>query len=333
MRILSHFIFSFVCLFFSLCVSAQNVFGDGDQESPSTVDSGGDFSDDDMDSPGTGKESIITFADANVKALCVSAWDTDGDGELSTTEATLVTDLGIVFRNNTSITTFDELKYFTSLFQICSNAFEGCSSLEHLALPKNITMIGEGAFKDCTALTFITIPAGVTAINNEAFISCSNLKEVNVQATVPPTTTGDVFNKFDILLNVPQGSIDTYQPIAPWSKFTKIADIDFMCASPTFSIENGKLVFSCETTCVDYHYQVLLKSTTSKYASLFTTYSVTAYSTKAGYGDSEKVTKDVVLSKGIKGDVNEDGKVSITDAVSVVNIILNNDVGADSSIR
>jgi len=33
----------------------------------------------------------ITFADANVKAICVANWDTDGDGELNTTEAAAVT--------------------------------------------------------------------------------------------------------------------------------------------------------------------------------------------------------------------------------------------------
>ncbi len=33
------------------------------------------------------KADNITFADANVKALCVANWDTDKDGELSMEEA------------------------------------------------------------------------------------------------------------------------------------------------------------------------------------------------------------------------------------------------------
>ena len=38
------------------------------------------------------QEETIQFADAAVKSLCVSAWDTDGDGELSYAEAAAVTD-------------------------------------------------------------------------------------------------------------------------------------------------------------------------------------------------------------------------------------------------
>ena len=53
---------------------------------------------------------FITFADANVKALCVANWDTNGDGELSYAEAAAVTSLGEVFRNQPSITSFNELQ-------------------------------------------------------------------------------------------------------------------------------------------------------------------------------------------------------------------------------
>lgn len=51
----------------------------------------------------------INFADAEVKAICVKNWDTNGDGELSKTEAAAVTDLGNVFQSNKNINSFDEL--------------------------------------------------------------------------------------------------------------------------------------------------------------------------------------------------------------------------------
>ena len=57
----------------------------------------------------------INFADDNVKALCVANWDTNHDGELSYEEAAAVTDIGQVFRNNSSITSFDEFEYFTGV--------------------------------------------------------------------------------------------------------------------------------------------------------------------------------------------------------------------------
>ena len=85
----------------------------------------------------------ITFADANVKAICVTNWDTNGDGELSTNEAAAVTDMGTAFKNKTNITTFGELQYFTGLKSIGSETFYGCSGLTSVTIPKNVTTIGD----------------------------------------------------------------------------------------------------------------------------------------------------------------------------------------------
>ena len=90
----------------------------------------------------------ITFADANVKAICVQNWDTDGDGELSTDEAAAVTDLGTVFKSNTTITSFDELQYFTGLTNIGNTAFYGCSNLNSVTIPESVTSIGVNVLKN-----------------------------------------------------------------------------------------------------------------------------------------------------------------------------------------
>ena len=107
-------------------------------------------------------EDIITFADPNVKVICVANWDTSGDGKLSKTEAAVVTSLGDVFMGNSEITSFDELQYFTGLTTIPDNAFYGCGSLKSIRLPKSLTSIGEYAFEDCTSLetvvSFIETP-------------------------------------------------------------------------------------------------------------------------------------------------------------------------------
>lgn len=92
---------------------------------------------------------ILSFLDANVKTLCVQNWDTDDDGELSGEEAAAVTDLGMVFRGNTTITSFDELKYFTGLASIGNNAFEGCNALSSITIPNSVSVIGENSFYRC----------------------------------------------------------------------------------------------------------------------------------------------------------------------------------------
>ena len=128
----------------------------------------------------------IVFADANVKALCVTHWDSNGDGELSYDEAEAVQSLGEVFKGNTQITSFDELQYFTNLVYIGERAFYNCTSLASVKFPDKFTpypehpgntrsYIEEYAFYNCISLTTIEIPFSIMNIYNHAFEDCTGL--------------------------------------------------------------------------------------------------------------------------------------------------------------
>jgi hypothetical protein len=130
------------------------------------------------------KEMPIVFADANVKALCVANWDSDSDGELSFDEAAAVTELGTVFKGKKSITSFNELKYFTGLTIIGDEAFYDCTSLTSIKIPNSVTSIGRFVFNDCTGLTSVEMPNGVTTIGNSAFSGCSCLTSIEIPSSV-----------------------------------------------------------------------------------------------------------------------------------------------------
>lgn len=166
--------------------------------------------------------SMIAFADAKVKALCVENWDTNNDGELSKSEAAAVTNLANVFEGNSEITSFNELQYFTGLTSIGGYAFFNCRSLTSIIIPKSVTSIGYDAFRGCTDLTSIVvegenpkydsregcnaiietatntlvvgcqrtvIPSGVTTIGDRAFFDCGKMKSIIIPNSV--TTIGD----------------------------------------------------------------------------------------------------------------------------------------------
>ena len=122
----------------------------------------------------------INFADSNVKALCVANWDTNHDGELSYAEAAAVTNLGQVFNNNSEITSFDELQYFTGLTNVGASAFDHCTGLLSVVLPETITKISNYAFWCCGQLTSINFPDGLTEIGYSAFSECHNLVFANL---------------------------------------------------------------------------------------------------------------------------------------------------------
>lgn len=106
----------------------------------------------------------FTISDPEAKNVCLENWDTDGNGELSAEECMAVTDLNNVFKNNKTIKTFDELKYFTGLKSIKYGDFDGCTSLESIILPEGLEEIGDAPFGNCNALKSIVIPASVTKI-------------------------------------------------------------------------------------------------------------------------------------------------------------------------
>ena len=95
------------------------------------------------------EDSIIHFDDVAVKAICVSHWDTNHDGELSYAEAAKVDTIGSEF-SESSIYMFKELKYFSNLLHISSGysgGFYYCEQLKIISIPSSVVSIGGDAFR------------------------------------------------------------------------------------------------------------------------------------------------------------------------------------------
>ena len=207
----------------------------------------------------------ISFADMNLKAKLVAAFDTNGDGELSYREAAAVTsgnELKAAFNGFTAGSSFGEFQYFTgvtdipsrlfnkwnissiilpnSIQSIGSSAFEDCFNLLSIDIPESVTVIYGSAFKNCTLLTKIVIPEGVSSIYGSTFWGCKNLESISIPESVQ-TISDNAFHTCPKLKNVYITNLDK------WLRIKKT-----VYQNPFFDSHEGHLFLNnTEVTTVD----------------------------------------------------------------------------------
>ena len=71
----------------------------------------------------------------------------------------------------------------TEISTVGADAFCGCTRLEHIAFPEEMTSIAERAFEDCTSLSGLILPETITSIGEMAFRNCSGLRTVRLPAS------------------------------------------------------------------------------------------------------------------------------------------------------
>lgn len=123
---------------------------------------------------------IITFADTNVKSICVTNWGGNYfNGEITTLESASVTSLDGKFRGNTSISSFNELQYFTGLTNLGNSTngeFQGCTALASVVIPSALITDATRAFYNCTALQSLDLSplTPCTNLNIARLVQSSN---------------------------------------------------------------------------------------------------------------------------------------------------------------
>lgn len=239
---------------------------------------------------------------------------------------------------------------------IQEHAFQGCSGLTSITIPNSVTLIEDWAFSGCSGLTSVTI--GKSSIGSGAFYGCSNLTTVTIgngrifhDAFEYCTKLTNVYCMAENLysdvtaflgssyktatLHVPASEINAYKTTQPWSEFGKIVTLSGeepetqKCATPTISIEDGKIKFSCETEGVKYVSNISTTDARDCYdpeLTLTYKYKVTVYATKDDYENSDTATREITITENGKavlvGDVDGDGKVNVADHVELSKIIM-----------
>lgn len=223
------------------------------------------------------------------------------------------------------------VRFPESMTIIDESILQGCNNLLSFELPKNLKIIKKQAFQYCSSLKNITLPATVEYIYQEAFSGCSSLAEIKALPTAPPFVYSNTFSNFSATLKVPEEGKDAYLAHDVWNKFENIQTLTGedvnpeKCATPTIKYIGGKLLFECETEGVEFVYSITTPANTTNQTGnnvdMPHTNIVSVYAKKEGYLNSDVATENIDV-RGIQGDTNRDGVVTVADAVGVVNIIL-----------
>ena len=217
-----------------------------------------------------------------------------------------------------------------SVASIGSDAFSGCTGLTSMNIPYNVTSIDYGAFAGCKDLVYITLPSNSSSIGNYAFYNCSSLTDIYCRAENVPSASDNSFsNPWNITLYAPSASLNSYKSTEPWSKFKVYYSLNNndsqnqeKCSMPSISIIDGKAVFSCEMSGVNYHWSISTSNGTngSSYSSSINLpITLNVYATKDGYLNSDVATYEF---PGLVGDLNGDDKVDVADHVELSKIIM-----------
>lgn len=239
-----------------------------------------------------------------------------------------------------------------SVTSIGYGAFSGCGNLKNIVIPNSVTNLSNEAFHGCTGLTNITIPNSITSIGNGTFFCCSNIISVTIPNSVSQIgimafgycdKISDVYNYRDTpqaigesafttygTLHVLKGCADAYKNAEIWKNFTIVDDLsaepEKTCATPVIAFSGGRIYCNCETEGAVCHgtYSISESGEIGNTTQITPKITVTAYATKDGYENSPTVTEtfDLCNESVEPGDANRDGVISVSDIVTIANMIL-----------
>ena len=185
----------------------------------------------------------------------------------------------------------------TTVKTIGERAFQSCDGLTEVFIPEGVMSIGDFAFMRSEGIQSVTLPSTLTNINRSVFKNCTSLKRIDIPNGVESIGT-TAFDGCESLTNISiPATVTTISDYA-------FDDCDAVTTVYNFSTEPQTItsgVFSC--------YQS---------ATLFV-----PFSSLSAYQNADNWKKFHNIVGILRGDVNGDGAVDITDVVCLVDHTLN----------
>lgn len=213
------------------------------------------------------------------------------------------------------------------------SAFTDCAGLTAVTLPSSLTTIGYDAFAGCTGLKNLTIPAAVTSISARAFDSCSSLETISVETANQSYDSREDCNALieTSTATLMQGCNNTMIP----ASVTAIAERAFFNCTGL----NSVVIPAGVTTIGNYAFfnctgitavtSLPVTPPVIDYWTFGSCYDATLSVPQEAYQDYKSAeywsqfNRLEAIPSGVVGDIDGDGRLSISDVTMLINMLLN----------
>ncbi|MGN0224255.1 MAG: leucine-rich repeat protein [Muribaculaceae bacterium] len=133
--------------------------------------------------------------------------------------------------------------------------FSNCTNLKEFSIPNSVTIVELWSFQDCTSLNTISFGRNVRYIEEDAFSGCDALYTFNFYGTDPPscyyslTFSSDQY--INAIVNVPPGSLSSYQSAEPWCNFWNLKEDDSLFNQFLVNDAGYLISLTCDGVCYE----------------------------------------------------------------------------------
>lgn len=118
----------------------------------------------------------MAIKDSVVLNILLTNMTTDDGVGITVEQAEALKDIGLWFRDNSSIKSFNELARFTGLTSLQVTAFRNCTALESVGIPPQITELPQNSFNGCSSLKEVKAETPIKILRDGTFRGCSSFE-------------------------------------------------------------------------------------------------------------------------------------------------------------
>lgn len=205
-------------------------------------------------------------------------------------------------------TDLESVSFTDDLTAIEAKAFNGCAKLQNITLPETLKTIGAYAFYGCESFTEFIMPDSVQTFGSEALKNCVNIETLKLSENLKELS----FEAFKGCKSIKEVTIpEKVEKIGGANPFLDCSSLEKITVlNPEFNFGEFGFLGGTEKTVI-YGYA---GSTAQTFAEQYKREFVAL---------GEEPTTDV--QAGLLGDANTDGKLSVADAVFIMQSLSNPD--------